>query len=126
MSFPLRARALASCMRLRAAEKAPSPKGAKKKAAAAASSAPAAASVAIDVRRKHIVGANTKKEGTDPEVLDDAAYPEWLWGLLDKRPTLSELKRKKITDMSMPELERLVKLDNRDKIKSNNLDKAKS
>lgn len=31
-------------------------------------------------------------------------YPEWLWKLLDKRPPLSELRRKRVEDMSMDEV----------------------
>lgn len=38
------------------------------------------------------------------EIFSDREYPEWLWTLLDKKPALSELRKKHIEDMHMPEV----------------------
>jgi large subunit ribosomal protein L54 len=46
--------------------------------------------------------------------------------LLDKRPALSELRRKNIETLPFEDLERFVKLDNRARIKENNFSKAKN
>ncbi|KAJ8470391.1 hypothetical protein OPV22_024734 [Ensete ventricosum] len=53
-------------------------------------------------------------------------YPDWLWHLLDKRPTLSELRRKDSESLPFEDLKRFVKLDNRARIKENNAAKAKN
>jgi large subunit ribosomal protein L54 len=58
--------------------------------------------------------------------LDDSEYPDWLWRLLDKRPALSELRRKNIETLPFEDLKRFVKLDNRARIKENNFSKAKN
>ncbi len=71
-------------------------------------------------------GANILKEGTDPKILPDSEYPDWLWHLLDKRPALSELRRKNIETLPYEDLKRFVKLDNRARIKENNSVKAKN
>ena len=39
------------------------------------------------------VKVNILREGSDPPVLDDAEYPDWLWDALDS-PSLAELKAK--------------------------------
>merc|ERR1711904_686361 len=41
-----------------------------------------------------IQGINYNKGGTDPKILEDNEYPDWLWRMLDPKPTLSELERK--------------------------------
>uniref|UniRef100_A0A7S2X0T2 Large ribosomal subunit protein mL54 n=1 Tax=Chloropicon primus TaxID=1764295 RepID=A0A7S2X0T2_9CHLO len=41
-----------------------------------------------------VQGINYKKGGTDPKILPDGEYPEWLWTMIDPKPTLSELDRK--------------------------------
>ncbi|KAG6382422.1 hypothetical protein SASPL_157911 [Salvia splendens] len=53
-------------------------------------------------------------------------YPDWLWHLLDKRPALSELRRKDTESLPFDDLKRFVKLDNRARIKENNMLKAKN
>ncbi|CAI5533864.1 unnamed protein product [Closterium sp. Naga37s-1] len=87
-----------------------------------------ASSVPVEVRAATVVGGNILKTGSDPPVLPDSEYPEWLWTLLDRQAPLSELKRKRIEDMGMAEeqLERLVKLDNRDRIRATNASRAKA
>eukprot|EP00246_Nothoceros_aenigmaticus_P002691 TRINITY_DN13539_c0_g1_i1.p2 TRINITY_DN13539_c0_g1~~TRINITY_DN13539_c0_g1_i1.p2 ORF type:complete len:141 (-),score=22.70 TRINITY_DN13539_c0_g1_i1:228-650(-) len=76
------------------------------------------------------LGANIGKEGRDPPVLADSEYPGWLWSLLEKPASLSEMKRKmeKVDpeQMELPELHRFLKLDNRRRIKENNSLRAKS
>ncbi|KAL6132506.1 hypothetical protein ACLB2K_064748 [Fragaria x ananassa] len=58
--------------------------------------------------------------------LEAVEYPEWLWHLVDKRPALSELRRKDIETLPYEDLKRFVKLDNRARIKENNSLKAKN
>ncbi|CAI5949767.1 unnamed protein product [Closterium sp. NIES-64] len=127
MASVLRARVLSGALRLRAAAPKAAAKGAKKgKGDAAASDAARASSVPVEVRAAAVVGGNILKAGSDPPVLPDSEYPEWLWTLLDRHAPLSELKRKRIEDMGMAELERLVKLDNRDRIRATNASRAKA
>lgn len=88
--------------------------------------APKASMLSKEVKSTTVVGANILKEGTDPKVLPDSEYPDWLWHLLDKRPALSELRRKDIETLPYEDLKRFVKLDNRARIKENNSIKAKN
>lgn len=92
----------------------------------AASDAPKASSLSKEVKSSTVVGANILKEGTDPKVLADSEYPDWIWHLLDKRPALSELRRKNIETLPYEDLKRFVKLDNRARIKENNSVRAKT
>ncbi|KAK0590914.1 hypothetical protein LWI29_033154 [Acer saccharum] len=92
----------------------------------AASDAPKASSLTKEAKSTTVVGANILKDGADPKVLPDSEYPDWLWHLLDKRPPLSELRRKNIETLPYEELRRFVKLDNRARIKENNSLKAKN
>ncbi|PIA33640.1 hypothetical protein AQUCO_04000002v1 [Aquilegia coerulea] len=92
----------------------------------AASDAPKASVLSKEVKSSTVVGANILKDGTDPKILEDSEYPDWLWHLLDKKPPLSELQRKNIETLPYEHLKRFVKLDNRARIKENNADKAKN
>lgn len=92
----------------------------------AAADGPKASSLSKEVKASTVVGGNILKEGTDPKVLPDSEYPDWLWHLLDKRPALSELRRKDIDTLPYEDLKRYVKLDNRARIKENNSLKAKN
>lgn len=101
--------------------------GAKKKGPkGGAGDGPKASLISKEVKSTTVYGANILKEGQDPKVLPDSEYPDWLWHLLDKRPALSELRRKKTESLSFEELKRFAKLDNRARIKGNNIMKAKS
>ncbi|GAB4846017.1 hypothetical protein Ancab_025026 [Ancistrocladus abbreviatus] len=102
--------------------------GAKKKGSkgGAAGDAPKASTLSKEVKSTTVVGASILKDGTDPKVMADAEYPEWLWHLLDKRPALSELQRKDAETLPYEDLKRFVKLDNRARIKENNSVKAKN
>ncbi|XP_078433039.1 large ribosomal subunit protein mL54-like [Wolffia australiana] len=88
--------------------------------------APKASTISLEVKKTTVVGANILKDGADPKILPDEEYPEWLWRLLDKRPPLSELQRKNPETLSYDELRRLVKLDNRARIKESNSVRAKN
>lgn len=99
---------------------------AKKGSKGGASDAPKASTLSKEVKSTTVVGANTLKEGTDPKILPDTEYPDWLWHLLDKRPALSELRRKNLETLCYEDLKRYVKLDNRARIKENNSLKAKN
>ncbi|KAK9281476.1 hypothetical protein L1049_004379 [Liquidambar formosana] len=91
-----------------------------------ASDAPKASTLSKEVKSTTVVGANVLKDGADPKVLPDSEYPDWLLHLLDKRPALSELRRKNIETLPYEDLKRFVKLDNRARIKENNSLKAKN
>ncbi|KAK4267272.1 hypothetical protein QN277_024072 [Acacia crassicarpa] len=93
---------------------------------AAAADAPKASTLSKEVKSSTVVGANILKEGSDPKILPDSEYPDWLWHLLDKRPALSELRRKNTETLPYADLKRFVKLDNRARIKENNSVKAKT
>nr|KAJ0216144.1 hypothetical protein LSAT_V11C300105710 [Lactuca sativa] len=99
---------------------------AKKGKSGGASDAPKQSSLSKEVKSTTVVGANILKEGTDPKILADSEYPEWLWHLLDKKPALSELRRKNIETLPYEDLKRFVKLDNRSRIKENNTTRAKN
>ncbi|KAG9452162.1 hypothetical protein H6P81_005066 [Aristolochia fimbriata] len=92
----------------------------------AAADAPKASTLSKEIKSTTVVGANILKDGTDPKVLPDSEYPDWLWDLLDKRPALSELRRKDLETLPYEDLRRFVKLDNRQRIKENNAVKAKN
>ncbi|KAL6507274.1 hypothetical protein OROGR_023469 [Orobanche gracilis] len=102
--------------------------GAKKKASkgGASADAPKASLLSKEVKSTTVFGANILKDGQDPKILPDSEYPDWLWHLLDKRPALSELRRKDLETLPYDELRRFVKLDNRARIKENNILKAKN
>ena len=78
-------------------------------------------------------GINIKKGGSDPELGADDAYPDWLWGLIEPRKTLSELEKEveaaklsgKYDAMDIEDIKRLVKLRRRAKIKASNAERAK-
>ncbi|KAG7580215.1 Ribosomal protein L37 mitochondrial [Arabidopsis suecica] len=91
-----------------------------------ASDAPKGSTLTKEIKSTTVVGANTLKDGSDPKILPDSDYPDWLWHLLDKRPALSELRRKNVETLPYDDLKRFVKLDTRAKIKENNSIKAKN
>ncbi|KAF0934800.1 hypothetical protein E2562_028809 [Oryza meyeriana var. granulata] len=63
-----------------------------------------------ELKSTTVFGANILKEGSDPKLQPDSEYPEWLWHLLDKRPMLSELRRKDSKTLPYEDLKRFVKL----------------
>jgi len=99
---------------------------AKKESKGGPSDAPKASSLSKEVKASTVVGANILKDGADPKILPNSKYPDWLCQLIDKRPALSELRRKNIETLLFEDLKRYVKLDNRAKIKENNSLKAKN
>ncbi|CAL9104244.1 unnamed protein product [Musa textilis] len=90
------------------------------------SHAPKASVISEEVKSTTVAGANILKDGADPKIMPDSEYPDWLWCLLDKCPTLSELRRKDSESLPFEDLKRFVKLDNRARIKENNAARAKS
>lgn len=100
--------------------------GKKKGGKGGASSDAPKSTLSNEVKSTTVVGGNILKEGTDPKVLADSEYPDWLFHLLDKRPPLSELQRKEAESLSFEDLKRFVKLDNRARIKDNNIVRAKN
>ncbi|XP_071690809.1 uncharacterized protein [Rutidosis leptorrhynchoides] len=99
---------------------------AKKGKGGAASDAPKQSTLSKEVKSTTVFGANILKDGTDPKILPDSEYPDWLFHLLDKKPALSELRRKNIETLPYEDLKRFVKLDNRSRIKENNSIRAKN
>ena len=97
-----------------------------KKGGKGGADAPKVSTISMELKATTVVGANILKDGVDPKVLADNEYPEWLWQLLDKRPPLSELQRRKPESLSYEELRRFVKLDNRARIKEGNSVRAKN
>ncbi|PKA50070.1 hypothetical protein AXF42_Ash021101 [Apostasia shenzhenica] len=87
---------------------------------------PSVSALSKEIKSSTVIGANIFKDSSDPKILSDSEYPEWLWHLLDKRPPLSELRRKSIETLPYEDLKRFVKLDNRSRIKDNNTLKVKS
>uniref|UniRef100_A0A0E0FAT4 Large ribosomal subunit protein mL54 n=1 Tax=Oryza meridionalis TaxID=40149 RepID=A0A0E0FAT4_9ORYZ len=79
-----------------------------------------------ELKSTTVFGANILKEGSDPKLQPDSEYPEWLWHLLDKRPMLSELRRKDAKTLPYEDLKRFVKLVNRARIKEQNALTAKN
>ena len=62
-------------------------------------------------------------DGKDPEVLPDSEYPEWVFTLHEKLPTLDELKDKHAKDpdnMTEEEKWRMIKQWNKKRIKDRN------
>ncbi|KAJ0964698.1 hypothetical protein J5N97_025836 [Dioscorea zingiberensis] len=98
----------------------------KKGSKGGAGDAPKASALSNELKSTTVFGANIIKDGADPKILPDTEYPDWLWHLLDKRPPLSELRRKNIDSLPFEDLKRFVKLDNRARIKENNATKAKN
>ncbi|KAG5405282.1 hypothetical protein IGI04_011401 [Brassica rapa subsp. trilocularis] len=99
---------------------------AKKGGKGGGSDAPKGSSLSKEIKSTTVVGANTLKDGSDPKILPDSDYPDWLWRLLQIRPALSELRRKNVETLPYDDLKRFVKLDTRAKIKENNSIKAKN
>ena len=58
----------------------------------------------------------------DPEIKDQNEYPDWLWGLLEDQASLQDLGRRYDAgeELTMKEIQRILKLHNRGKIKSSN------
>lgn len=102
--------------------------GAKSKKSSKGGSADAAKASVLtkEMKSSTVFGANILKDGSDPKVLPDSEYPDWLWHLLDKRIPLSELQRKNTEILPYEDLKRFVELDNRARIKENNTVKAKN
>ncbi|CAA7031420.1 unnamed protein product [Microthlaspi erraticum] len=91
-----------------------------------ANDAPKASTLSKEIKSSTVVGANILKNGSDPKILPESDYPERLWRLLDKRPALSELRRKNVETLPFEDLKRFVKLDTRARIKEHNSFKAKN
>ncbi|KAH9622579.1 hypothetical protein KSS87_001766 [Heliosperma pusillum] len=92
----------------------------------AAADAPKTSTLSKEVKSTTVVGANILKDGSDPKILADSEYPDWLWHILDKRPALSELQRKEAEALPFEDLKRFVKLDSRARIKDSNSVRAKN
>ncbi|CAI5728218.1 hypothetical protein KXD40_007244 [Peronospora effusa] len=78
---------------------------------------------AVDLMK--VVPTNIFKDGTHPELKDKSEYPEWLFTLLDPKPTLGELERAGFDNLELEDQRRYLVLLNRQLIKTSNADKAK-
>uniref|UniRef100_A0A7S1DTT5 Large ribosomal subunit protein mL54 n=1 Tax=Hemiselmis andersenii TaxID=464988 RepID=A0A7S1DTT5_HEMAN len=76
-----------------------------------------------------IPGVNFLKDGKDPVYKEESEYPEWLFKLLDPKPTLRELNIKFDEEgpeaLSTQEYQRMLRLMNRGRIKEHNMAKSK-
>lgn len=100
--------------------------GGKSKKGKGGGDGPQASLLTKEVKSTTVFGGNILKDGQDPKILPDSEYPDWLWLLLDKHKSLSELRRKDVKTLPYEDLKRFVKLDNRARIKENNSIKAKN
>ena len=91
----------------------------------AAKSKGGAAAVEEVVDLTKVVPTNILKDGTHPTLLDKSEYPEWLFTLLDPKPTLGELERTGFDNLEMEDQHRYLVLLNRRGVKAMNADKAK-
>jgi hypothetical protein len=75
----------------------------------------------------HATGINIEKKGEDPPLKADAELPHWLWALAAPGRTLAELRRAGGggEELALEELQRVGKLENREKIRTRNVSKAK-
>ncbi|KDO31458.1 hypothetical protein SPRG_04073 [Saprolegnia parasitica CBS 223.65] len=79
---------------------------------------------AVDITKYAPV--NILKDGAHPELKPREEYPEWLFTLLEPKPTLGELERKGYENLeSMEDKRRLIKLSYRRAIKEKNASKSK-
>ena len=93
--------------------------------AAAAKKKPAAggAAAAAPVEKydlKTQIPVNLMKEGDEPTYKPDAAYPPWLWGLLEEKPLIDDLLMKGVENLSQPELKTVLRASSKRRIKSAN------
>ncbi|KAG6622629.1 Mitochondrial ribosomal protein L37 isoform 1 [Phytophthora cinnamomi] len=91
--------------------------------AAKGKGAAAVAEEVVDLTK--VVPTNILKDGAHPELKDKSEYPDWLFTLLDPKPTLGELERTGFDNLEMEEQHRYLVLLNRRTVKANNADKAK-
>ncbi|GLD98074.1 hypothetical protein PINS_up006771 [Pythium insidiosum] len=77
----------------------------------------------VDLTR--FVPVNIYKEGSHPELKDKSEYPEWLFKLLDEKPTVGELERAGFDNLSLEDQRRYLTLTNRKIVKQNNAAKSK-
>lgn len=75
-------------------------------------------------------GVNIYSKGEDPKLGADSEYPDWLWTLLDAKPTIKQLEEAAKKAGSYEALEnddffRLVKLDRKRRIKERNFESKK-
>ena len=89
-----------------------------------------------ELRARHQLSREERRRldaGEYPELGADDAYPDWLWGLIEPRKTLTELEKEvagaklsgKYDVMDIEDIKRLVKLRRRAKIKASNAERAK-
>ncbi|GIL49489.1 hypothetical protein Vafri_5815 [Volvox africanus] len=72
-------------------------------------------------------GCGLMKNESDPPIRPDNEYPEWLFKLLEPRPTIKELEKMyQEGGLAVEELRRLWRLKNKERIKESNFMKAKS
>ena len=64
----------------------------------------AAAAPTGSLSATEVTGCNIYKNGSDPPILPDAEYPEWLWKLATPGATLKELERKGPDNLDMDEV----------------------
>lgn len=72
-------------------------------------------------------GCGLMKGEADPPIRPDSEYPDWLFKMLDPRPTIKELEKAyQEGGLTISELRRLWRLKNKARIRESNFLKAKS
>jgi large subunit ribosomal protein L54 len=88
----------------------------------AAAAAPAAET--FDLAK--VVPCQLLKEGADPELQPDAAYPEWVFRLTEDRPLLEDLVMRGLEHVEPKDMKRVFRVANKRRIKAANLAAAKT
>jgi hypothetical protein len=86
--------------------------------------APAAAEERFDLTK--VIPVNLSKEGPQPEYAPDAAYPPWLWRLLDEVPTVEDVLTAGVDGLTPREKRALAKRLRRRDIKAGNSVRGKA
>ncbi|KIY94463.1 hypothetical protein MNEG_13499 [Monoraphidium neglectum] len=71
-------------------------------------------------------GVAIRKGESDPPILPDDQYPDWLFGLMTPEPSTAELQRLYEQDgLTLPQMKRLFRYKNKQRIRENNEARAK-
>ena len=88
------------------------------------SSAAAPAAETFDLSK--VVPCQLLKEGADPELQPDAAYPDWVFRLTEDRPLLEDLVMRGLEHVPEKDMKRVFRLANKQRIKLANMTSAKA
>jgi hypothetical protein len=98
--------------------------GAAKKKPAAAGGGAAAPVEKYDLKTQ--IPVNILKEGDEPTYKPEAAYPPWLWGLLEEKPLIDDLLMKGAENLTQGELKLVLRATSKRRIKTANAQSEKA